>query len=266
MIGRCWFNTFTIGATTGADVVLDTITPDLDYGLLMVEYDAPPPEPRIYRATIEGRDGTLDLSEWEGYKQVRYNDRTVTIKLRDMNGQQEANSFIRRILGKRCYIHFDDDTDYYFRGRCEMAETQTRRHVTDINLSFTCHPFRYSVGTKKTSWTIDHGTKTETLPGHYSVIPTIETFTVTMEENSIVPVFTASNCQTTMLNDYKNRIVIYNSGVWGEGFYTEHLFDENGVIDTSGAVLKRGNNLIRIWNYCETNNITVTMTWRPEVI
>lgn len=138
MIGRVWFGLLTKTAQGDHVTQLD---PYADYGLIMGSYDAPPPQPKIYRANIEGRNGTLDMSEWAG--EIFYGDRTVTIMLRDMHGSANANAFVNRVTGRRCRMWFDDDPDYFYEGRCEKTATSTRQHVTDITLTLTCHPFRY---------------------------------------------------------------------------------------------------------------------------
>lgn len=118
------------------------VRPWEDYGLYLVEYDAPRPEPKIYRVDIEGRSGTIDMTEWAG--DVFYNDRTVTVRLRDMLGR--ADDICNALLGRRCRVQFDvDDPDYYYEGRCEAIKDTTRRHVTDLTLTLTCHPFKHPV-------------------------------------------------------------------------------------------------------------------------
>lgn len=258
MIGKCWFELIARDFSTGADAVQETIYPDIDFGLYMVEYDAPPPEARTYRVNIEGRDGTLDLSEWEGYNQVRFNDREVTIKLRDMRGTESANKFINKVLGQRFFIHFDDDPDYYYRGRCESAETETRSHVTNIDMTFTCHPFRYSVDLETLTFEVEAATQSGG-----TVTPSGMEYSVKLDSPSVMPSFDVAftGDETTV-----NKLEIYNSQVWGQGIHTSHDFSGTGHISTSGAVLKRGANLIRVWNYSTAGQLTVIMTWRPEVI
>lgn len=122
--------------------VAERLRPDEMYGLLLMTYTVGVPAPRIYRVEVEGRNGSIDLSEWAG--ETFYGDRQITIKLRDMYEQSAA--FIDRIVGQRCRIYFDLDLPgWYYEGRCEDAQPSTRRHVTDITLTFTCHPFRYPI-------------------------------------------------------------------------------------------------------------------------
>lgn len=137
MIGHVVFETLR-RTTAGDEATL--IRPWEDYGIFLVNYDAPPPEPKIYRVDIEGRSGSLDMTEWAG--DVFYNDRTVTVKLRDMLSRK--SEIMNALLGRRCRVQFDvDDPEYYYEGRCESIKEQTRRHVSDMTLTFVCHPFKH---------------------------------------------------------------------------------------------------------------------------
>lgn len=118
------------------------IQPYEEYGLQLVSYTLPPPQPRIYRVEVEGRNGTVDMTEWAG--ETFYKDRTITVALRDFNGN--AHDFIDRVSGRLCRMIFTPDlSDWAYVGRCEDITTEIRYKMTDITLKFTCHPFRYPV-------------------------------------------------------------------------------------------------------------------------
>lgn len=240
MIGHCWFELIKQDADTGADEVQTVIMPWEDYGMYLVSYDAPPPKPRIYRATIEGRDGTLDLSEWEGRQSVRYNDRTVKISLRDLNGTAQA--FMSRMLGKKFYIHFDDDIDHYYRGRCEDISAETRKHVTNMDLTFTCHPFRYLRYRQSRTYTVTHGAYT--------------TDRINITGQNVIPLVRANGIET---NNTSCKLMILRD-------VTEEYTLTNGTCNTSGALFFTGDTNIRIENGNTTMDLTVIISWLPEVI
>ena len=126
----------TLGAF-GRDVL-----PQEQYGILLVNYDAPSPKPKIYRVPIEGRSGTIDMTEWAG--DVFYEDRQITLNLRDMHGN--ADRLITDLMGRRCNVFFDrDDPGFFYQGRVESIKQQTRLHVTNITVTITCHPFKYPI-------------------------------------------------------------------------------------------------------------------------
>lgn len=245
MIGKCWFDVITQDTTTGNDVISARIYPDQDYGLIMVEYDAPPPTPKIYRVSIEGRDGTLDLSEWEGYQQVRYNDRNVSVKFRDMNSRANADLFVRKILGKKVYIHFDDDPDYYYRGRCESANVVTRQHVTNISLVIACNPFKYYVQYDYVEYTVTAGAT--------------KTASITIDCQNVIPIIEAEGVESGLTNNSAFNII--------RGSETEtYNITQDGVVNTSGAVFRTGNTSISIVNANTTDNLKVKIKWREEVL
>lgn len=114
------------------------INPRAEYGILLKSFYAPPPTPKLYRVNLDGRDGDLDMSEWAGA--LKYNDRAVEIEMRDMNGN--ADSLVQAILGEKLKIWHSSDTEYYYEGRCDSIDKSTQRHVTDLDIEFTCSPWR----------------------------------------------------------------------------------------------------------------------------
>lgn len=111
----------------------------LDYGLLLKSFACPPPAAKLYKETIDGMDGDLDMSEWAGV--IRYEDRTVEASFRDMDNQQYTQ-LLNFVHGRKMKIYHSSDLAHYFEGRCSEAETETQRHVTDIGLRFVCAPYK----------------------------------------------------------------------------------------------------------------------------
>ena len=112
------------------------------YGLILKSFDAEAPKPKLNMISITGRDGSLDLTEWAG--EVRYENRKVNIAFRDMEGDAYI-PMLNLIFHSECKIIHSVDDDYYYLGRCVSAEPKTRRHITDLELEFSCHPYRLSV-------------------------------------------------------------------------------------------------------------------------
>lgn len=110
-----------------------------DFGLILKSFDAPEPEPKTYRVSVDGADGDVDMTEWAG--EVRYNTRIVTAAFRDMENEGYQR-FVNAIHGRRCKIFLSSDPDWYFTGRCEDAKSQVRKRVADTLLSFTCQPYK----------------------------------------------------------------------------------------------------------------------------
>lgn len=112
------------------------------YGLILKSFDAEAPKPKLNMISISGRDGSLDLTEWAG--EVRYENRKVNIAFLDMQGDAYVQ-MLNLIYRGECKIIHSVDNDHYYFGRCVSAEPKTRRHVTDLELEFSCQPYRLSV-------------------------------------------------------------------------------------------------------------------------
>lgn len=147
MIGHVIFEA--LRRTPTGDVA-EQVLPYETYGLYLIDYDAPPPKPKIYRVDVEGRSGTLDMTEWAG--DVQYEDRQVKARFRDMAGR--PGEFINAMLGRRCRIYFDsDDPDHYYMGRCENIGEKTRKHISDLTMDFVCHPWAYDAAETRPAFT-----------------------------------------------------------------------------------------------------------------
>ena len=249
MIGHCWFE-----RVSAAGVVSETVRPWEDYGLYLVEYDDVPPRVRTYRATIEGRDGTLDLTEWEGAGIVRYNDRTVKIKMRDLIGK--SKEFISKMLGGRFNIYFSDNMEHYYVGRCDSIEDQTRRHVSTFTMTFTCKPFRFE--TRCTTATITVG-----VVESGSTFKRVEGDLIAVHAS--VPQIVISGVDSTIepYSDPAARARLF----WYIGKKTTPYYIlEDGALDTSMLSFTSGANHYSLWNHSPNQEVTAVVTWHEGVI
>lgn len=115
------------------------IDPSADYGIYTITIKDTPPEPKTAYVELPGRDDVLDMSEWAGT--IRYGSRKIEIALRTMNG--DYNGIIQDLYGLQSRIYTDDDTDYYFEGRCDKAKIDYKKYgVWDINLTFTVAAYK----------------------------------------------------------------------------------------------------------------------------
>lgn len=236
MIGHMWFET--LKRVNGVSTVDEMVRPQEDYGLYLKSYDAPPPKPKVYRTKIEGRDGTLDLTEWEGNGITRFEDRTVSVSLLDMSGQPQT--FISKMLGKRVRVHFDDEPGHYYEGRVEECGLETRKHVSTIDMTITCYPFRYDER-------LSHAAKRVTVSAGS------EDVTVSASGNHVVPTFTVSGCESGKHSYVSNT-------------ETGQIEISNGTFTLDGFYFTDGMNTFTITNGNATDALDVECTWRDEVI
>lgn len=141
-----------------------------DYGLILKSFEAPGPKAKLNLINISGRDGSLDMTDWAG--ETRYEDRHLKIAFRDMQGD-EFGPMLDKIHGQRCKIIHSTDNTLYYLGRCSDVDIETRRHVTDIELSFTCSPFRMSTVKTTVTRTVTSGLSIPLKAKRMSAVPTI---------------------------------------------------------------------------------------------
>lgn len=141
-----------------------------DYGLILKSFDAPIPAAKTNLISISGRDGSLDLSAWAG--ETRYENRTVKISFRDMLGD-EYGLMLDKIHGQQCKIIHSVDNNLYYSGRCISADVKTRRHVTDVDLEFTCYPYRMLIEQKTITQTVTSSLTISLKAKRMSAVPKI---------------------------------------------------------------------------------------------
>ena len=115
------------------------IDPLADLGMMIVTIEAPMPVPQTTYVELPGRDGVLDLSEWAGV--LRFLRREIHVVLRDLKGNKDV--LINAIYGRKLRLFTDEDTDYYFDGRCDKLDVVFKKPETwDITIGVTCHPYK----------------------------------------------------------------------------------------------------------------------------
>lgn len=117
----------------------EVMRPYEDLGIFLKSHNAALPEPKVYRVSLDGADGDIDMTEWAG--EVLYKPRLVNMQFRDMSARHYAD-VANFVLGRRVKITFSEAPDFYFVGRCERPQTATESRVTDFQFDFTCEPYR----------------------------------------------------------------------------------------------------------------------------
>ena len=151
------------------------IDPYAAWGLVLSEKDISPPHPQIYRVPVEGRDGTVDLSDWTGH--VRFEDRTVKLTFSTMGGPAELADTLKRaqnaLLGRRVQITLSTEPGSYYDGRCEAITTGTGRRLGQLSAEFTCAPYKLRKEETVVRREIDGSEDIELVNDRMPVIPVI---------------------------------------------------------------------------------------------
>lgn len=124
-----------------------------DWGLIFAPKEISPPTPKTSYLEIEGRDGSLDLTEANGG--IRYNDREFTLDFTLNNPYKNIDEVISKILnfihGVRMKITLYSDPEYYYIGRCQVDKISAKSGLKTISIKCKTEPYKYrQYVTKKT--------------------------------------------------------------------------------------------------------------------
>lgn len=138
---------------------LDKYNTWYDWGLIVTAKSVTPPEPNTNYVTLDGANGTLDLSEaLAGH--VTYKDRTVTATFWTDNGtrtdrERLVNKIISTLHGRKIKIVEPDDLDHYFYGRVSVTPEVNNLAYAEFTIKATCEPWRYAMTDSVRSVTVD---------------------------------------------------------------------------------------------------------------
>lgn len=129
-----------------------------DYGLYIKEKNIEPPAVRTQILQIPGRNGDIDLSDILN-GDVTYSNRTVEIVL---NGKKEEHEWIafmeqfrNEVHGRIVQLVFDEDPNYYYKGRAYVEGYEKGIEVASFTLSVDAEPFKYDLYSSLEDWLWD---------------------------------------------------------------------------------------------------------------
>lgn len=132
----------------------------IDFGVILTEQSIGLPTPKTYSVSIEGMDGSLDLSECFG--EMKYENRTLKFtfesidKITDWQAKMiNISSFLH---GQKMKIKTWSDPDFYYVGRCQIDEYNSSQRLGKIVVSCNCAPFKYKKNI--TTFNLTEGTNT----------------------------------------------------------------------------------------------------------
>ena len=131
-----------------------------DFGVILTEQNIGLPSPKTYSVSIEGMDGSLDLSECFG--EMKYENRTLKFtfesidKITDWQAKMiNISSFLH---GQKMKICSWFDPDFYYIGRCQIDEYNSSQRLGKIVIYCDCEPFKYKKNI--TTFNLTEGTNT----------------------------------------------------------------------------------------------------------
>lgn len=129
-----------------------------DLNLILSKEAISPAKAKTTYIDIPGADGSVDASEVHG--EVKYSDReckfTLTMHPLDPLTWEEKKTEICNLLSGRVFnITLDKDSEYYYKGRCEVSEFLSDKKLRQFVITAKVHPYKFkqNVTTIKTELT-----------------------------------------------------------------------------------------------------------------
>ena len=148
-----------------------------DWGLILTHYAANSPQIKKSTVEIAGRDGVLDLTDYFGG--VKYENRQLDcmFTLPNVPAQEFVNklSIIQdKLHGQQVRVEPDDDPNYYFEGRAEVAG-ELKKATAEIIITVDAKPYKLKKAATIANQSVS-GTRQITLSNsRRPVVPTITT-------------------------------------------------------------------------------------------
>lgn len=204
--------------------ILDNFNTWDDWRLTLTGKDVSPPQPKTNYIDLDGRHGTLDLSE-ALTGGVVYEDRTVKAKFwtsegTDTSRVQLMREIIAALHGRKVEIIEPDDPDHYFLGRVQIKPDAHDQVHDEFTLEAVCEPWRYALTETKHLVKVNGGSVDTFIQnnGVKTLCPTIEVEgSVTLTHNGATVGLTSG---TYKLSDIKLHYGTNIVGVSGNGSVT----------------------------------------------
>lgn len=129
--------------------IIDKYNSWIDWHSILEDKGIGEAEPKINLVELDGRDGSLDLSE-ALTGEVTYKDRVVSPKFWTDYGtykdrEKLLQDITRTLHGKKVKIIEPDDPDHYFYGRIIVKSKSNNLAYATFTLEATCDPWRYAI-------------------------------------------------------------------------------------------------------------------------
>lgn len=119
-----------------------------DWKLVITDKVLGLPTPKISSVEVEGADSSIDTSEVLA-GEIKFSNRTLEFELTMTTDYNDYNELITEIAnylhGRKLKIILDDDSDYYYLGRCSINQWTSDQRIGKIVISCDCEPYKYSL-------------------------------------------------------------------------------------------------------------------------
>lgn len=148
-----------------------------DLGLILGKKEIGSPAVKENKVDIPGADGALDMTEYHG--EPKYENVKHKFEFSALVPPDEAltlfSSIKNALHGKKHRIILDDDTAFYYVGRCHVSSYTDEKGIGKLSIECDCEPYKYKQNKTTITQAID-GTQAITLTnGRKRAVPTITT-------------------------------------------------------------------------------------------
>lgn len=219
-----------------------------EWGLLLAERPIiSPPKVKSNYIDVPYANGKLDATEMFG--DIKYDDREIKMKFvvkDDRKKWSEIYSSIQDFLhGQKMKIIFDEDTSYYYEGRCEVDDWASSKVHSTIVINATVYPYKLERFTSLEAWKWDSFNFETDIIRDYADIVVDGSYSLEIKGRrmQVIPTFTCSGSSLEV--EFEGNTYTLPLGtsqvlniVLKEGFNTL-TFKGNGVV----SVLYQGGRL-----------------------
>jgi hypothetical protein len=129
--------------------IIDKFNTWYDLHSIVTAKNIPDPEPKTNYVTLDGMNGSLDLSE-SLTGEITYNDRTISASFWTDYGNRKSrekllSEMTSALHGKKVKIIEPDDPDHYFYGRITIKNKVNLIPYATYTIEAECEPWRYAV-------------------------------------------------------------------------------------------------------------------------
>ena len=128
------------------DVIFNNKSAYDDFGIVLIAVDIPLPMPKTFGIDIKGANGTLDLTEVNGY--VKYENRVIKLQfevLDDCDYKTLISNISNYLHGKNVSVRFTDDYEYFYVGRAVINQHECIERKGVIVINVDCEPHKYTI-------------------------------------------------------------------------------------------------------------------------
>lgn len=154
------------------------------------------PEPKVYKISVDGRDGDIDMSE--GLTgEIKYNNASAVFTFLLTEGtyserQTIIDNIVKYVHGKNHKIITDDDIAHYYYGRCKVTDKRNGLAYGTITIECDLEPWRYSVA--ETIVTVNLTSTAQTISLYNSGVKTL------------IPELTVVGSATIIFDNHSNSL------------------------------------------------------------